>query len=219
MESVARPFLFLCFALFLLSSPCRSDPDPLQDFCVANPQTSDVTVNGFPCKPTSSIVSDDFFSTALSKAGSTDNIFSSNVTAADVLSFPGLNTLGLSMNRVDIAPGGVNPPHTHPRATQLGLVLHGQVLVGIISTSNVFYSKILNAGESFVIPRGLVHFEYNMGKEAALEITAFNSQLPGVLIAPRTLFGSMPGIPSEVLAKTFQVDQQVVNLIKSKFGN
>ncbi|XP_008779054.2 oxalate oxidase 1-like [Phoenix dactylifera] len=218
MESVARLFLFLCFALFLLS-PCRSDPDPLQDFCVANLQTSDVTVDGFPCKQTSSVVSDDFFSTALSKAGNTDNIFSSNVTSADVRSFPGLNTLGLSMNRVDFAPGGLNPPHSHPRATELGLVLHGQLLVGFISTSNVFYSKIVNEGENFVIPRGLVHFQYNMGKEKALAITTFNSQLPGVVVAPLTLFGSKPAIPSEVLAKAFQVDQQVVNQIKSKFGN
>ncbi|XP_008777190.2 germin-like protein 3-8 [Phoenix dactylifera] len=218
MESVARPFLFLCFALFLLS-PCRSDPDPLQDFCVANLQTSDVTVDGFPCKQTSSVVSDDFFSRALSKGRSTDNILSFNVTSANVLSFPGLNTLGLSMNRVDFAPGGLNPPHSHPRATELGLVLQGQLLVGFISTSNVFYSKIVNEGENFVIPRGLVHFQYNVGKEKALAITTFNSQLPGVVVASLTLFGSKPAIPSEVLAKAFQVDQQVVNQITSKFGN
>ncbi|XP_010934315.2 germin-like protein 3-8 [Elaeis guineensis] len=218
MQSMARPFLLLCFTLFLLS-PCRSDSDPLQDFCVANRQAGDITVDGFPCKPSSSVVSDDFFSMALSKGGNTNNVFSANVTSADVLSFPGLNTLGVSMNRIDLAPGGLNLPHSHPRATELGFVLQGQLLVGFVSTSNVFYSKIVNEGENFVIPRGLVHFQYNVGKEKALVITAFNSQLPGVVLAPVSLFGSNPAIPSDVLAKAFQVDQQVVNLIKSKFGN
>jgi hypothetical protein len=32
----------------------------------------------------------------------------------DVEAFPGLNTLGVSSNRVDLAPGGVNPLHSHP---------------------------------------------------------------------------------------------------------
>ncbi|XP_010934325.2 oxalate oxidase 1 [Elaeis guineensis] len=210
--------LLLCSAHFFLS-PCRSDPDPLQDFCVANLRASDITVDGFPCKPTSGVAADDFFSTVLSKEGNTNNVFSSNLTSANVLSFPGLNTLGLSMNRVDFAPGGVNPPHSHPRSAELVLVTKGRLLVGFVSTSNVFYSRVVKAGEIFVIPRGLVHFQYNVGKKKALAITVFNSQLPGAVVAPLALFGSKPAIPSEVLAKAFQVDQQVVKLIKSKFGS
>ncbi|KAJ8499880.1 hypothetical protein OPV22_010432 [Ensete ventricosum] len=214
-----RPFLlFLSFTLLLVAST-RADPDSLQDLCVADLGATSVVVNGFPCKPASNVTSDDFFFAGLSMEGNTSNIFASNVTAANVLSFPGLNTLGVSMNRVDVAPGGLNPPHSHPRATELIILLKGRLLVGFISTSNQFFSKVLNPGEMFVVPKGLIHFQYNVGDKKAFAITTFDSQLPGVVIASTTLFGSTPAIPDDVLAKAFQVDQKVVTAIKSKFGN
>ncbi|KAJ4760564.1 Germin-like protein [Rhynchospora pubera] len=211
-----RSLLLLSLAAFLFTS-CRADPDPLQDFCVADFQTG-ITIDGFPCKPASNVVSDDFFFGGLAVAGNTNNMFGSNITAGNVQSFPGLNTLGLSINRGDFAPGGVNPLHSHPRASEIVFVVKGELLVGFISTANVFYSKVLKAGESFIIPRGLVHFQYNTGKENAVAITAFDSQLPGVVLAPLTLFGSKPAIPIDVLTKTFQVDASVIQLLMSKFG-
>ncbi|KAJ4747091.1 Germin-like protein [Rhynchospora pubera] len=211
-----RSLLLLSLAAFLFTS-CRADPDPLQDFCVADFQTG-ITIDGFPCKPASNVVSDDFFFRGLAVAGNTNNMFGSNITAGNVQSFPGLNTLGLSINRGDFAPGGVNPLHSHPRASEIVFVIKGELLVGFISTANVFYSKVLKAGESFIIPRGLVHFQYNTGKENAVAITAFDSQLPGVVLAPLTLFGSKPAIPIDVLTKTFQVDASVIQLLMSKFG-
>ncbi|OAY71269.1 Germin-like protein 3-8 [Ananas comosus] len=150
-NSKPRSLLILFATIFLIISSCRADPDPLQDFCVANLQATDITVDGFPCKPTSSVVSDDFFFSGLSAPGNTNNMFGSNITQANVANFPGLNTLGLSMNRVDLVPGGVNPLHSHPRATELGFILQGEVLVGFVSTANAFYSKTVKAGESFVI--------------------------------------------------------------------
>ncbi|XP_072951964.1 germin-like protein 3-8 [Typha angustifolia] len=208
----------LLAAIFSINySACVADPDPLQDFCVADLNSTDVTVNGFPCKPASAVVSDDFFFSGLATGGDTSGMFGSNITQANVASFPGLNTLGLSMNRADFAPGGVNALHSHPRATELVFVVEGELLVGFVSTANVFYSKVVKAGESFVIPRGLVHFQYNAGKVNARAMTVFNSQLPGVVLAPFTLFGSKPAIPDEVLAKTFQVDNNVIDLLKSKF--
>ncbi|XP_078181149.1 germin-like protein 3-8 [Carex rostrata] len=211
-----RSMLLLSLTVFIFTS-CRADPDPLQDFCVADLK-SDITVNGFPCKPASNVASKDFFFSGLAVSGNTNNMFGSNITAGSVQTFPGLNTLGLSMNRVDLAPGGVNPLHSHPRASEIGFVVQGEMLVGFISTADVFYSKVVKAGESFIIPRGLIHFQYNTGKENGVAITAFNSQLPGVVLAPLTLFGSKPSIPIDVLTKTFQVDASVIQLLMSKFG-
>ncbi|KAJ8553844.1 hypothetical protein K7X08_024522 [Anisodus acutangulus] len=107
--------VLVILAILPFPSHC-ADPDPLQDFCVGilNDTTS---LNGFPCKPASQVTSDDFFFDGLSKEGNTDNVFGFSVAPGNVLSFPGLNTLILSMNRVDYAPGGLNPPHSHPRAT------------------------------------------------------------------------------------------------------
>ncbi|GLT54069.1 hypothetical protein SLA2020_273000 [Shorea laevis] len=220
-SSSSSPLYMLSCLLVLLVLPLPSlfaDPNPLQDFCVADLSAS-TFVNGFPCKPASNVTSNDFFFDGLSKEGNTTNIFGLSVTPANVPVFPGLNTLGVSMNRVDFAIGGVNPPHSHPRATETVLVISGQVLVGFVTTGNVYYSKVLTTGQIFVIPRGLVHFQKNVGPGKALLFTSFNSQLPGAAILPLNLFASTPSIPNDVLTKSFQVGDDVVNSIKSKFGS
>ncbi|KAL4036262.1 hypothetical protein IC575_004990 [Cucumis melo] len=211
--------MLVCFTiLLLLPYPSLSaDPDPLQDFCVGDLNAT-VSLNGFPCKPVSEVTADDFFFDGLSKEGNTDNPFGFGVTQGNVLAFPGLNTLGLSMNRVDLAPGGINAPHSHPRASESIVVIKGKVLVGFVSTSNVYYSKVLTVGQMFIVPRGLVHFQYNVGRGKAILITAFNSQLPGAVVVSRTLFASNPPIPVKILTKTFQVDASVINGIKSRFA-
>lgn len=214
----------LITALFttLLLAPVllASDPDPLQDFCVADLNGGQVSVNGHPCLPSSSAGDDFLFSNKLAKGGDTSNPNGSNVTELDVAEWPGVNTLGVSMNRVDFAPGGTNPPHIHPRGTEIGLVTRGELLVGIIGsldTGNRYYSKVLRAGETFVIPRGLMHFQFNVGKTEATMFVSFNSQNPGIVFVPLTMFGSNPPIPTPVLAKALRVDAGVVDLIKSKF--
>ncbi|PON34173.1 Bicupin, oxalate decarboxylase/oxidase [Parasponia andersonii] len=116
-SSSAYQLLFCLLVLVFTPFPSHSaDPDPLQDFCVADLNAT-FSVNGYPCKPISQVTSEDFFFDGLSKEGNTNNIFGIGVTLGNVQTFPGLNTLGISMNRADFATGGVNPPHTHPRAT------------------------------------------------------------------------------------------------------
>jgi quercetin dioxygenase-like cupin family protein len=122
------------------------------------------------------------------------------------------------MNNVEFAPGGVNPPHSHPRASEAGIVIEGSVYVGFLTTNNTLFSKVINGGEMFVVPRGLVHFQWNVGQVKARLITAFNSQLPGAAVLPSTLFGSFPEIPNAVLTKTFRTDDKTVNNLKSKFA-
>ncbi|OAY70868.1 Germin-like protein 3-7 [Ananas comosus] len=102
--------LFLVTAtIFLIISSCRADPDPLQDFCVANLQATDIT-STVPLQPTSSVVSDDFFFSGLSAPGNTNNMFGSNVTQAATSRVPRPTTrLASPLNRVDLVPGGINP--------------------------------------------------------------------------------------------------------------
>ncbi|KAL6638070.1 hypothetical protein ACP70R_025642 [Stipagrostis hirtigluma subsp. patula] len=215
------PLLLLSTTLAVLVATCRADPEPVQDFCVAAPRgegEAAAAFPGLPCKPASAVVSDDFFFAEHAHAASTDNAMGSGVTPGNVEAFPGLNTLGVSINRVDLAPGGVNPLHSHPRAAELVHVVAGEMLVGFVSTAGKFYSKVVREGESFVIPRGLMHFQYNAGNNGtARAMTVFNSQLPGVVLAAPTLFGAEPEIPDAVLAKSFQVDAGIIKLLKSKF--
>jgi len=220
MMNLSPLYLLSCLVvLLLLPLPSLfADPDPLQDFCIADLSAS-TSINGFPCKPASKVTTDDFVFDGLSKEGNTSNIFGVGITSADVLSFPGLNTLGVSLIRADLAVGGVIPPHTHPRATEAVLVASGHILVGLVTTGNVYYSKVLTAGQLFIIPRGLVHFQRNVGPGKALFFTSFNSQSPGIAFISTNLFGTTPSIPNDVLTKTFQVGDDVINSIKSKFSS
>nr|GMD48502.1 germin-like protein 5-1 [Ipomoea batatas] len=191
------------------------DPDLLQDVCVADPNSS-VKVNGFACKK--NFTAEDFSSMVLAKPGATNNTMGAVVTGANVEKVPGLNTLGVSMSRIDYAPGGLNPPHTHPRATEMIFVLEGELDVGFITTANVLVSKHITKGEVFVFPRGLVHFQKNNGDVPAAVIAGFNSQLPGTQSIAAALFAASPTVPDDVLTKAFQVGTKEVEKIKSRLA-
>ena len=70
-------------------------------------------VNGKVCKDPKVATANDFFFSGLRVPGNTSNKLGSMVTPANVAQIPGLNTLGISLARVDYAPYGLNPPHTH----------------------------------------------------------------------------------------------------------
>ncbi|KAL6597895.1 hypothetical protein ACP70R_046700 [Stipagrostis hirtigluma subsp. patula] len=215
--------LAACAILLALDAPLvAGDPDMLQDFCVADYKSLEgpLRVNGFPCKPEVNVTADDFFFGGLANAADvySGNPTGSAVTAADVEVLPGLNTLGVSMARVDYAPwGGLSPPHVHPRATEILVVVEGALEVGFVTAANRLFGRTLSRGEAFVFPRGLVHFQRSVGGAAAVAISAFDSQLPGTQEAAAALFGASPAVPTEVLAKAFQVDGGVVESIKAKF--
>ncbi|KAK3163589.1 hypothetical protein QOZ80_1AG0005650 [Eleusine coracana subsp. coracana] len=210
-------FLGAVVAALVLAAPVAlaGDPDYLQDLCVAD-LNSEIKVNGFPCK--ANATADDFFSNAIAKPGTITSPAGSVVTGANVEKIPGLNTLGVSLARIDYAPGGLNPPHTHPRATELIFVLEGTLDVGFITTANKLVSKTVTKGDVFAFPRGLVHFQRNAGEEPAAVVSAFNSQLPGTQSIAMTLFGASPEVSSDVLAKAFQIDGEEVDKIKAKFA-
>jgi len=205
----------VCAVLLALAAPSLAgDPDLLQDVCVADLQST-IKLNGFPCK--ANITVDDFFFAGLKKAGNTSNVAGSAVTAANVLSFPGVNTLGVSMARIDYAQGGQNPPHTHPRATEIIFVTQGTLEVGFITTANKLFTKTLTVGDVFVFPRGLVHFQQNRGYGPASVIAGFNSQLQGTQVIANTLFVAAPPVPTDVLAKAFRVNNEQIDGVKALF--
>lgn len=177
-----------------------------------------IKVNGFVCKSASAVNETDFFSAILAKPGATNTTFGSVVTGANVEKIPGLNTLGVSISRIDYAPGGLNPPHTHPRATEVVFVLEGQLDVGFITTANVLIAKTINKGEIFVFPKGLVHYQKNNGYWPASVLSAFNSQLPGTVSIPLALFAAKPPVPDNVLTKAFQTSTEEVEKIKANLA-
>ncbi|KAL5837587.1 hypothetical protein ACOSQ3_014756 [Xanthoceras sorbifolium] len=210
-------FVFLALAS---SFATASDPSPLQDFCVAiDDYKSGVFVNGKFCKDPKLATPNDFFFSGLNVPRNTSNPVGSTVTPVNVAQIAGLNTLGVSLVRIDYAPYGQNPPHTHPRASEILVVQEGTLYVGFVTSNpeNKLFTKVLNKGDVFVFPVGLIHFQFNIGKTNAVAFAGLSSQNPGVITFANAVFGSDPAINPDVLARAFQLDQKVVESLQAKF--
>ncbi|KAH7543357.1 hypothetical protein FEM48_Zijuj02G0175700 [Ziziphus jujuba var. spinosa] len=146
-------------------------------------------MNGKFCKDPKYVTTNDFFFSGLDKPGNTSNRVGSNVTQLNVDKIPGLNTLGISLARIDYAPYGLNPPHTHPRGTE--------ILV--------------------VIEVGLIHFQFNKGYTNAVAFAGLSSQNAGVITISNAVFDSDPRISTDVLTEAFQVDNNVIDYLQKQF--
>ncbi|KAI5079469.1 hypothetical protein GOP47_0004948 [Adiantum capillus-veneris] len=121
--------------------------------------------------------------------------------------FPAMESQSLTYTQFRMKPCGVNLPHTHPRASEmLTLVSGGPLQVGFVDTEGERHIDILYPGDVTIFPRGLLHFELNVGKITALYISALNSQNPGVLTAA----GALLNIPTRALATSLNSTIQEV---------
>ena len=178
-----------------------------------------VLVNGKFCKNPSLYTPDDFSFSGFDVPGNTSNQLGVhvNIVTADLL--PGLNTLGVSMARIDFAPnGGLNPPHYHPRASELLLVVKGTLYAGFVTSNpdHRLFAKILKPGDLIVFPFGLVHFQLNIGKTPAVAIAALTSQNPGVNTVANAIFGASPSINPAVITTAFHLDRKLVEDLQSQ---
>ncbi|XP_042024001.1 germin-like protein subfamily 1 member 20 [Salvia splendens] len=216
-------FAFLTIASLFVEA---YDPAPLQDFCIAvNDTEAAVFVNGKICKDPKRVTADDFYyAGGLNESRQVTNPLGSKITLVYDEILSGLNTQGVAIARLDFDLEGLNPPHQHPRGSEIFLVLEGTLYAGLINSNpadpndkNLFFAKILNAGDIFVFPRGMIHFQYNVGKTKAVAIAAFNSQNPGVMTIAKSIFGSEPSVPPHILAKAFQLgdDDKLVEHLQS----
>lgn len=211
----SKELAFLLLPLFLFTrGTLASDPDPVQDFCIPNTKTPSSTPGYEPCKNPRLVSPDDFVYSGVRSAGnfSVTGLSSQPVNHAE---FPGLNTLGMSMVRADLKPGGINPPHFHPRATEMVYVVQGRVYSGFVDSTNRVFAKVIEQGDVMVFPRGLVHFQMNVGKSAATVFGCFNSQNPGTQKIPNVLFGS--GINDELLEKAFGLSLDQISKMRRRF--
>ena len=179
-------------------------------------------MNGKFCKDPKLANAEDFFFSGLDKPGNTDNPVGSNVTTVNVDKIRGLNTLGISLVRIDYAPYGQNPPHTHPRGTEILVVAEGTLYVGFVTSNqaggkNRLFTKVLNKGDVFVFPIGMIHFQFNPGHTPAVAFAGLSSQNAGVITIANAVFGSDPPINPDVLTRAFQVDKNIINYLQKQF--
>ncbi|XP_061371943.1 germin-like protein subfamily 3 member 1 [Gastrolobium bilobum] len=203
--------VYILFLFTLLSSIVNAS---VNDFCVADlklPKSN----SGYPCKSPNEVTVDDFVFSGLVAKDTTNSSFGFSATVAFVDSFPGINGLGISAARLDMAEGGSFPMHSHPGGTELVMMLEGVMFFGFI-TSNAIYSKTLKPGDVFVIPQGQVHFALNRGVGKATAIFAFSSENPGVQVLDHLLFGNI--LSSDIVSQTTLLDVAQVKKLKARFG-
>lgn len=200
--------LFLLFSLLLVTSDAS-------DFCIGD-LTAPETPSGYHCKNPANVTADDFAFSGLGAAGNTTNLIKAAVTPAFDAQFPGLNGLGISMARLDLAAGGVVPMHTHPEANELLLVVQGSIATGFISSSNKFYYKVLHKGDIMVYPKGLLHFQINARGKSAIAFVSFSSSNPGLQILDFALFAN--NIPTSLLQKSTFLDAAQIKMLKGALG-
>ncbi|XP_049345938.1 putative germin-like protein 2-1 [Solanum verrucosum] len=216
----------LVITSFICNSPAYAyDNNPLQDICVAvNNSHASVFVNGKICKDPKLATPNDFYFSSLNFSRDVYPKYGIAVTIVGVKEMPGLNTLGISTSRADIEPQSLFPFHMHPRATELITVLEGTLYVGFLVPDPVnffksrLFSKILNPGDVFVFPIGLIHFLYNVGHKKAVVFGSYNSQNPGLITIPSSIFASEPPIMDDILAKSFQLNKTEIAQLRNKFS-
>jgi quercetin dioxygenase-like cupin family protein len=136
------------------------------------------------------------------------------VLKAAVKEFPALEGQSVSYAILEYPIGSTNPPHTHPRASELLFVIQGSLQVGFVDTTNKLFTQTLQLGDIFVFPKGLVHFQFNNdAHQPAMAVSAFGSANAGTVSLPTTLFGT--GIDDTILAKGFKTDVATIQALKA----
>jgi len=121
--------------------------------------------------------------------------------------FPALIGTGVSMTLGFLGPCGFNTPHTHPRSSEINVVVKGS-LVAQFTLENGAHSVTnkLATNQMTVFPQGAVHTEFNPGCDDALFVAGFASEDPGVQQVAQTFFGLNDDIVDAALGQQDTID-------------
>ncbi|KAL5830814.1 hypothetical protein ACOSQ4_016168 [Xanthoceras sorbifolium] len=197
--SAQKLFFLLLSSFAIIRMASAGDPDVTSDFITPSNITDPVDGNFFTFTGMRALVG----------AQPTPNL---KVTKASMAEFPALNGQSVSLAVLQFPAGTTNPPHTHPRSAELLFLIDGSLQVGFVDTTNKLFSQTLQAGDMFVFPKGLVHFQYNADtQKPATAVSAFGSANAGTVLLPVTIFTT--GIDNTILAKAFKTDVATIQAL------
>jgi quercetin dioxygenase-like cupin family protein len=190
--------LVISFAIFHMV--IAGDPDILSDFIVP---------------PNITFINSNFFTfTGMRIVLRAPPPTAFKVSKASIAEFPALTGQSVSFAVLQFPAGSVNPPHTHPRSAELLFLLDGSLQVGFVDTTNKLFTQTLHAGDLFVFPKGLVHYQYNSDLNLpAIAVSAFGSANAGTVSVPNTVFNT--SIDDGILAKSFKTDIATIQKIQA----
>ncbi|KAF9594399.1 hypothetical protein IFM89_031001 [Coptis chinensis] len=193
-------FLLLAVAFAMVNMATAGDPDIISDIILPQNVTS---------------VDGNFFTyTAMRSLVEAPSVKNFTVLKASMNEFPALNGQSVSYAVLRFPGSSINPPHIHPRSAELLFLLYGFLEVGFVDTKNKLYTQKMQAGDMFVFPKGVVHFQNNLySDESALAVSAFGSANAGTVSIPGSVFTT--GIGDVILAKAFKTDVTTIQKIKA----
>ncbi|KAK6936229.1 Cupin 1, partial [Dillenia turbinata] len=203
MTSTKFSYLTLVIATFAIAQTALAgDPDILSDFII-------------PPNMTLPDIDGNFFTfTGMRVLVGAPEPTKFTVLKASMAEFPALNGQSVSYAVLQYPAGSINPPHTHPRASELLFVIDGSLEVGFVDTTNKLYTQTLELGDMFIFPKGLVHYQYNAdANNSAIAVSAFGSAGAGTVSVPLSVFTT--NIDDTILAEAFKTDVATIQKLKA----
>ncbi|KAM7269769.1 hypothetical protein ACFE04_025266 [Oxalis oulophora] len=226
-------FIVVAFAILALASDSfvsandnnmNGGPIRTKDFCVGTNSTDGVfLLEGRYCKDPIYVTANDFYTNINLQPKGPYNAFGFIVQEVTPNNLPGLNLQKLSLVLIHYAPnGGTVPLHIHPYGTEMLYCTQGKLLVGFITShpNNTHYQRILNAGDIMVFPKGTMHYQQNIGNKQAIAVQGFSNGYAGFVVPSKSVFGSNPPIPVQVIRRSFVdlIPVRVINALIAFFS-
>ncbi|XP_022719690.1 germin-like protein subfamily 1 member 17 [Durio zibethinus] len=129
-----------------------------------------------------------------------------------------LTPLAYLWQDLNFAPyGGLNPPHI-TLETEILVVVEGTLYVGFVTSNpdNRLFTKILNPGDVFVFPIGLITSSSIIGQTKAVALLVSEPKCWGYHYWLMQSLAQNPPINPDVLTKAFQLDKNVVTYLQSR---
>ncbi|KZP30792.1 RmlC-like cupin [Athelia psychrophila] len=138
-------------------------------------------------------------------AGARGNALGGFAIGANSANFPALLTGNGAMTVGVLGPCGANSPHTHPRATEIQIVVSGGPIYTefIMENGANVINNTVPLGSATIFPKGTIHFQQNMACEPTIFIASFDEVDPGT---------------SQIAQNFFKLNQAVVEATLGDFG-
>jgi len=123
--------------------------------------------------------------------------------AANSATFPALLTGNGAMTVGVLGPCGANPPHTHPRATELQILVEGGPIFTefIMENGALPVKNNVSVGMATIFPKGSIHLQQNMGCEPAVFVASFDDVDPGTSLIAQNFFALDQGVVDATLGE------------------
>jgi len=111
------------------------------------------------------------------------------IVVANRYTMPGLIGTGSSMSVGFLGPCALNTPHTHPRGTEMNIIVQGNLVTSFIQENG---ARVVHHNGSLydlaVFPQGALHMEYNPNCTPTVFVAAFNNEDAATLQAADSFF-------------------------------